>query len=76
MKIQTVERASQVSNGDNKKSEETGAEADSLDGFTKRMLLSLVFDVSQLAENVERVKVVVFTAAKAHGIVPPTAPQD
>lgn len=55
---------------------EVGTEAgsaaeDTLDGFTKRLLLSLVFDVSQLAKNVERVKVQVFTAAKAHGIVPP-----
>lgn len=51
---------------------EVGSEADSVDGFTKRMLLSMVVDVSQLASNVERVKVQVFTLAKAHGIVPPS----
>jgi hypothetical protein len=36
---------------------------------TDRLLLSLVFDVSQLAENVERVKVQVFAIAKERGLV-------
>lgn len=48
------------------------AEDDTLEGLTKRLLLSMVFDVSQLAENVEHIKVKVFTMAKAHGIVPPS----
>jgi hypothetical protein len=39
--------------------------------FTQRVLLSMVFDISQLAENVERLKVEVFTMAKAHGVEPP-----
>lgn len=50
---------------------EGSIDADDTAGFTKRMLLSAVVDVSQLAENVERIKVTVFTLAKAHGIVPP-----
>ena len=41
------------------------------DGFTDRVLMSLVLDISQLAENVEQIKVKVFTMAKARGIVPP-----
>lgn len=40
------------------------------DGFTERVLMSMVFDITQLAEGIERIKVQVFTLAKAHGIVP------
>lgn len=45
---------------------------DDLEGFTERVLMSMVFDVSQLEKNVERLKVKVFTLAKARGIVPPS----
>lgn len=48
-----------------------GSNEDSVEEFTDRMLLSMVFDVSQLAENVERIKVQIFTLAKERGIVPP-----
>jgi hypothetical protein len=44
---------------------------DSDTDFTDRVLLSLVFDVTCLAENVERVKVQVFALAKERGIKPP-----
>lgn len=44
---------------------------DSETDFTDRVLLSLVFDVTCLAENVERVKVQVFALAKERGIKPP-----
>jgi hypothetical protein len=66
-----VERAL-VSKQPNKKSRIViGDEEDVTEGFTERVLMSMVVDISQLAENVERVKVQVFTLAKAHGIVPP-----
>lgn len=76
-----MERASLVNKAATKKSkavggEPSGSEADSVDGFTKRVLLSMVFDISQLEKNVERIKVKVFTLAKAHGIVPPEASDD
>ena len=53
-------------------SESVDSEKDSLEGFTERVLMSMVFDVSQLEKNVERLKVQVFTLAKARGIVPPS----
>lgn len=46
-------------------------EIDEDEGLTKRALLSLVVDISQLHESVERVKVQVYTMAKRAGIVPP-----
>ena len=48
-----------------------GSEEDSVGGFTKRILLSLVVDVTELRKTTERLQVQVFTLAKAHGIVPP-----
>ena len=39
--------------------------------LTERVLLSLVFDVTCLAENVEQVKVKVYALAREHGIVTP-----
>jgi hypothetical protein len=51
-----------------KTSEETEqAETD----YTERVLLSLVFDVACLAENVEQVKVKVLALAREHGIRSP-----
>lgn len=44
---------------------------DAADGFTERVLLSAVLDISQLAKTVERVKVQVFTLAKEKGIKVP-----
>ena len=55
---------------------EIGDEADVLIGFTKRVLLSLVVDVSELRETAERLQIQVFTLAKAHGITPPVAPKE
>jgi hypothetical protein len=37
-------------------------------GFTQRVLMSLVVDVTCLAENVERVKVQVFALARENGV--------
>lgn len=76
-----MKRAALVSKQPTKKSKIVvdttgGAAEDSLDGFTKRLLMSMVFDVSQLEKTVERIKVQVFTAAKAHGIVPPEKADD
>jgi hypothetical protein len=51
---------------------EVGDEEQELLGFSKRLLLSLVVDVSQLIESAERVQVQVFTLAKELGITPPT----
>lgn len=50
---------------------EVGNEQAALDGFTKRVLLSLVVDISELRETAERLQIQVFTLAKAHGITPP-----
>jgi predicted ATP-grasp superfamily ATP-dependent carboligase len=41
--------------------------------FTKRVLMSLVVDVSKLVETAERLKVQVSTLAKEHGIKMPKA---
>jgi hypothetical protein len=49
-----------------------GDEHDATDGFDKRVLLSLVVDVTELRRTTERLQVQVFTLAKAHGIVPPS----
>lgn len=67
-----VERASLVSKQPTKKSGVVKAPTETdIEGFTERVLMSMVFDVSQLEKNVERLKVQVFTLAKARGIVPP-----
>lgn len=39
--------------------------------LTERVLLSLVFDVTCLAENVEQVKVKILAMAREHGISAP-----
>jgi hypothetical protein len=41
--------------------------------FTQRVLLSLVVDMNQLVETVERTRVQVFTLAREHGINIPAA---
>jgi hypothetical protein len=68
-----MERASFVSKRPTKTSPlvKVGSEEDSTAGFTKRVLLSLVVDVTELRKTTERLQVQVFTLAKAHGIVPP-----
>ena len=48
-----------------------GDEAAADEGFTQRVLMSLVVDVTCLAENVERVKVQVFAMARENGIAIP-----
>lgn len=45
-----------------------GDEADATDGFRKRVLLSLVIDVLELRETVERLQISVFTLAREDGI--------
>lgn len=45
-------------------------EGDEVD-FTERVLLSLVFDVTCLSENVEQVKVKIFAMCRDAGIEPP-----
>lgn len=47
-----------------------GDESDATVGFTARVLLSLVVDVSELRETAERLHVQVSTLARAHGIDP------
>jgi propanediol dehydratase small subunit len=67
-----VKRANLVSKQATKKSAIVkGNEHDAVEGFTKRVLLSLVVDVTELRKTTERLQVQVFTLAKAHGIVPP-----
>ena len=41
--------------------------------FTTRVLLSLIVDINQLVETVERTKVAVFALAQEHGIEIPAA---
>lgn len=42
------------------------------EGFTQRVLMSAVVDVQVLAENVERVKTMVFAMARENGVDIPT----
>lgn len=67
--MKRVKRASLV----NKQSKKTsqivvGDELDSTEGFRKRVLLSLVLDVVELRETVERLQICVFTLAREDGI--------
>ena len=48
-----------------------GNEHEATDGFTERVLLSLVVDISLLHESVERVRVQVMALAREHGIESP-----
>lgn len=68
-----VESASLMAKVEKKSSTvvQVGDEKDALEGFTKRVLLSLVVDVSELRETAERLQIQVFTMARAHGIIPP-----
>jgi len=50
------------------RNERRRADLDDNEGFTERVLLSMVFDVTQLADNVERLKVQVFALARERGI--------
>ena len=47
-----------------------GDEADATAGFTARVLLSLVVDITDLRETAERLHVQVSTLARSHGIDP------
>ena len=64
-----MKRAALMSKIDNKKSPVVTDNIET--DFTDRVLLSLVFDVTCLAENVERVKVQVFAIARERGLEPP-----
>jgi hypothetical protein len=66
-----VKRAALVSRMDKKVSVSVGDE-DDMAGFTQRVLMSLVLDVTYLAKNVERVKVQVMALARENGVpIPP-----
>lgn len=67
-----------MANSETKKSKVVASKNgdDDLEGFTERVLMSMVFDVSRLERNVERLKIQVFTLAKARGIVPPDMEED
>lgn len=69
----TVTRANLANNKSRKRSAVVVETDDSDDAaeFTQRVLLSLVVDISCLAENVERVKVQVMAMARANGISSP-----
>ncbi len=47
-----------------------GDETDATAGFTARVLLSLVVDITDLRDTAERLHVQVSTLARAHGIDP------
>lgn len=66
-----MERALRMTGKNQKKSAVVTEGQDLETDFTERVLLSLVFDVTCLSENVERVKVQVLALAKEHGIEPP-----
>lgn len=57
-----------VSKSEKRSSVVVGDEDEATAGFTQRVLMSLVVDVTCLAENVERVKVQVFAMARENGI--------
>lgn len=67
-----MERASLVSKHPTKTRKVViGDERDATEGFTSRVLLSLVVDVTELRETAERLQIQVFTLARAHGIRTP-----
>lgn len=68
-----MKRAALVNKRPEKRSRtvEIGDEDSALLGFDRRVLLSLVVDVTELRRTTERLQVQVFTLAKVHGIVPP-----
>lgn len=43
-----------------------------LDGFTKRILMSMVVDMARLCGVVDRLQIQISTMAEAHEIIPPT----
>lgn len=57
-----------MSTRNEKKSRVVIGDEDADVGFTQRVLMSLVVDVTYLTENVERVKVQVFALAKENGV--------
>lgn len=63
-----MKRAALVSKSEKRSSVVVGDEDEATAGFTQRVLMSLVVDVTCLAENVERVKVQVFAMARENGI--------
>ena len=70
--ILAVKRAALVNTKHERKSGVVIGDEDEVSaGFTQRVLMSLVVDVTCLAENVERVKVQVFAMARENGIAIP-----
>lgn len=63
-----MKRAALVSKSEKRSFVVVGDEDEATAGFTQRVLMSLVVDVTCLAENVERVKVQVFAMARENGI--------
>lgn len=67
--MRRIQRASLVTKHPKKLSRViVGDEVDATAGFRKRVLLSLVIDVIDLRETVERLQVSVFTLAREDGI--------
>lgn len=67
--MRRVKRASLVNKHPKKTSRVVvGDEIDATEGFRKRVLLSLVLDVVELRETVERLQICVFALAKEDGI--------
>lgn len=63
-----VKRASLMRSRAERRSTVVVGDEDLEDGFTQRVLMSLIVDVTCLAENVERVKVQVTALARANGV--------
>jgi len=66
--ILTLKRAALVSRTEKKKSFVVGDQVDAEAGFTQRVLMSLIVDVTYLAKDVERVKVQVMALARENGV--------
>lgn len=66
--ILRTKRAALVSKTDKRSSAIIGDEDDATAGFTQRVLMSLVVDVTCLVETVERIKVQVFTMARENEV--------
>jgi hypothetical protein len=66
-----MKRASLMASNEKKSSSLTGDDADATAGFTRRLLMSAVFDVMEMREHVERVQIQIFTLARANGVPVP-----
>lgn len=68
-----MKRASLVKGGARRRSTliTMGDEDGATEGFTRRLLMSAVFDITELADTVERIQIQVYTLARAHGVPVP-----